>query len=77
MALTPISVSTRLQNGDEQQKRKYLLKLCSGEHIGALAMSEPNAGSDGEHGSQGENRRPLCSQWQQNGLPMVQMLTPM
>ena len=34
------------KNGTEQQKQKYLPKLCSGEHIGALAMSEPNAGSD-------------------------------
>ena len=34
------------KNGTEQQKRKYLPKLCTGEHIGALAMSEPNAGSD-------------------------------
>lgn len=33
-------------NGSEEQKTKYLPKLCSGEHIGALAMSEPNAGSD-------------------------------
>ena len=34
------------KNGNEAQKKKYLPKLCSGEHIGALAMSEPNAGSD-------------------------------
>ncbi len=34
------------RNGNEEQKRKYLPKLLSGEHIGALAMSEPNAGSD-------------------------------
>ncbi|SFC45061.1 isovaleryl-CoA dehydrogenase [Marinospirillum celere] len=33
-------------NGNQAQKEKYLPKLCSGEHIGALAMSEPNAGSD-------------------------------
>lgn len=33
-------------NGNEAQKNKYLPKLVSGEHIGALAMSEPNAGSD-------------------------------
>src|SRR5690554_8022797 len=33
-------------NGTQAQKEKYLPKLCSGEHIGALAMSEPNAGSD-------------------------------
>ncbi len=34
------------KNGSHQQKLKYLPKLCSGEHIGALAMSEPGAGSD-------------------------------
>jgi isovaleryl-CoA dehydrogenase len=34
------------RNGNEQQKQRYLPKLCSGEHVGALAMSEPNAGSD-------------------------------
>ncbi|GAA0816234.1 isovaleryl-CoA dehydrogenase [Colwellia asteriadis] len=34
------------RNGSQAQKEKYLPKLCSGEHIGALAMSEPNAGSD-------------------------------
>jgi len=34
------------RNGSHEQKLKYLPKLCSGEHIGALAMSEPNAGSD-------------------------------
>ncbi|MFZ9019467.1 MAG: acyl-CoA dehydrogenase family protein [Paracoccaceae bacterium] len=33
-------------NGTEMQKRTYLPKLCSGEHVGALAMSEPSAGSD-------------------------------
>jgi isovaleryl-CoA dehydrogenase len=33
-------------NGNEAQRQKYLPKLCSGEHVGALAMSEPGAGSD-------------------------------
>jgi isovaleryl-CoA dehydrogenase len=33
-------------NGNDEQRRKYLPKLCSGEHVGALAMSEPGAGSD-------------------------------
>lgn len=32
--------------GSDAQKEKYLSGLCSGEHVGALAMSEPNAGSD-------------------------------
>ena len=34
------------RNGSEEQKKKYLPKLVTGEHIGALAMSETNAGSD-------------------------------
>jgi isovaleryl-CoA dehydrogenase len=34
------------RNGSEEQKRRYLPKLISGDHVGALAMSEPNAGSD-------------------------------
>ena len=34
------------RNGTPDQKRKYLPKLVSGEHVGALAMSEPGAGSD-------------------------------
>ena len=34
------------RNGSAEQKRQYLPKLISGEHVGALAMSEPNAGSD-------------------------------
>ena len=34
------------RNGTAEQKARYLPKLLSGEHVGALAMSEPNAGSD-------------------------------
>ncbi len=34
------------RNGTAEQKRRYLPKLISGEHVGALAMSEPGAGSD-------------------------------
>ena len=34
------------RNGTPEQKTKYLPKLIAGEHVGALAMSEPNAGSD-------------------------------
>jgi isovaleryl-CoA dehydrogenase len=34
------------RNGNEAQKRRYLPKLISGEHVGALAMSEPGSGSD-------------------------------
>ena len=41
-----LCVNQIARNGNEQQKQKYLPKLCTGEHVGALAMSEPNAGSD-------------------------------
>ena len=41
-----LCVNQLRRNGSEAQKRKYLAKLISGEHVGALAMSEPNAGSD-------------------------------
>ena len=41
-----LCVNQIARNGNEAQKEKYLPKLCSGEHVGALAMSEPNAGSD-------------------------------
>ena len=34
------------RHGNDDQKRRYLPKLISGEHVGALAMSEPGAGSD-------------------------------
>lgn len=41
-----LCVNQIYKNGNQAQKEKYLPKLCSGEHVGALAMSEPNAGSD-------------------------------
>ncbi|MBT42686.1 MAG: acyl-CoA dehydrogenase [Idiomarina sp.] len=41
-----LCVNQIARNGNDQQKQKYLPKLCTGEHVGALAMSEPNAGSD-------------------------------
>ncbi len=41
-----LCVNQIFKNGNEAQKEKYLPTLVSGEHIGALAMSEPNAGSD-------------------------------
>jgi len=34
------------RNGSDEQRKRYLPKLVSGEHVGALAMSEPGAGSD-------------------------------
>lgn len=41
-----LCVNQIYRNGNDAQREKYLPKLVSGEHIGALAMSEPNAGSD-------------------------------
>ena len=41
-----LCVNQMRRNGTERQKRHYLPKLISGEHVGALAMSEPGAGSD-------------------------------
>jgi isovaleryl-CoA dehydrogenase len=41
-----LCVNQIFRHGSEAQKQKYLPKLCSGEHVGALAMSEANAGSD-------------------------------
>ncbi|MCP3427596.1 isovaleryl-CoA dehydrogenase [Opacimonas viscosa] len=41
-----LCVNQIFKNGNPAQREQYLPKLVSGEHIGALAMSEPNAGSD-------------------------------
>src|SRR6187402_870987 len=41
-----LCVNQLRRNGSDEQKRRYLPKLISGEHVGALAMSEPGAGSD-------------------------------
>jgi isovaleryl-CoA dehydrogenase len=41
-----LCVNQLKRNGTEAQRRKYLPRLISGEHVGALAMSEPGAGSD-------------------------------
>jgi isovaleryl-CoA dehydrogenase len=56
-------------NGSEAQRRKYLPKLCSGEWVGALAMSEPGAGSDivGSMSCRAEQRGDV---WIANGSKM-------
>ena len=41
-----LAVNQITRNGTRKQKEKYLPKLITGEHVGALAMSEPGAGSD-------------------------------
>jgi isovaleryl-CoA dehydrogenase len=45
-AFSNLCVNQIHRNGSEAQKEKYLPRLLSGEHVGALAMSEPGAGSD-------------------------------
>src|SRR5512132_4056006 len=45
-ARSNLCVNQIRRNGTPAQKKKYLPKLVSGEHVGALAMSEPGAGSD-------------------------------
>ena len=45
-AFSNLCVNQINRNGTHEQKNKYLPELCSGKKIGALAMSEPNSGSD-------------------------------
>ncbi|MGB4654413.1 MAG: acyl-CoA dehydrogenase [Bacteroidales bacterium] len=45
-AHTSLCVAPIYENGTEEQKQKYLPKLCSGEWIGAFGLTEPNAGTD-------------------------------
>jgi len=45
-AHSQLCVNQLMLNGSSEQKSKYLPKLVSGEHVGALAMSEHSAGSD-------------------------------
>jgi isovaleryl-CoA dehydrogenase len=46
LAHSLLCVNNLAVNGSEEQKKKYLPKLCSGEHIGSMAMSEPDYGTD-------------------------------
>ncbi|UUV19999.1 acyl-CoA dehydrogenase family protein (plasmid) [Fusobacteria bacterium ZRK30] len=46
MAVHSMSMTPILKFGTEEQKKKYLPKMASGEHIGAFALTEPSAGSD-------------------------------
>ena len=46
LAHTLLCVNNLVVNGSESQKQKYLPKLSSGEHIGSMAMSEPDYGTD-------------------------------
>jgi isovaleryl-CoA dehydrogenase len=64
-----LCVSNLFANGNEAQKQKYLPKLCTGEWKGALAMSEPGAGSD-VVGSMSCRAELLGDVWVANGNKM-------
>jgi isovaleryl-CoA dehydrogenase len=46
LAHSMLCVNNLAVNGSEDQKKKFLPKLCSGEWVGAMAMSEPSVGTD-------------------------------
>jgi isovaleryl-CoA dehydrogenase len=64
-----LCVNNVFHNGNEAQRKKYIPKLCSGEFVGALAMSEPGSGSDvvGSMKCRAEKRG---DQWIANGNKM-------
>src|ERR1700692_598204 len=64
-----LCVNNLYLNGTELQRRKYLPKLCSGEFVGALAMSEPGAGSD-VVGSMACRAEKKADRWIANGSEM-------
>ena len=64
-----LCVNNLYLNGSEAQRRAYLPKLCSGEFVGALAMSEPGAGSD-VVGSMACRAEKKGDRWVANGSKM-------
>jgi isovaleryl-CoA dehydrogenase len=64
-----LCVNNLYLNGTQAQRRRYLPKLCSGEHVGALAMSEPGAGSD-VVGSMACRAERKSDRWVANGSKM-------
>jgi isovaleryl-CoA dehydrogenase len=64
-----LCVNNLYLNGNEAQRRHYLPKLCSGEFVGALAMSEPGAGSD-VVGSMACRAEQKGDRWIANGTKM-------
>jgi isovaleryl-CoA dehydrogenase len=64
-----LCVNNIAHNATAAQKQKYLPKLCSGEYVGALAMSEPGAGSD-VVGSMACRAEPRGDVWIANGSKM-------
>ena len=73
-----LCVNQIYRNGSDDQKRRYLPPLLSGEHVGALAMSEPEAGSDAvSMRLRAEGVATATSSTAARcGLPMAQMPTP-
>ena len=69
LAHSLLFVNNVARNGSEDQKTRFLPKMCSGEWIGAMAMSEPDAGTDvlalGTHATQNDN-----GDWVLNGRKM-------
>ncbi len=64
-----LCVNNLFHNCSKSQKQRYLPKLCSGEHVGALAMSEPGSGSD-VVGSMTCHAESQGDQWIANGSKM-------
>jgi isovaleryl-CoA dehydrogenase len=64
-----LCVQNIYHNGNDEQRRKYLPKLASGEWVGALAMSEPGAGSD-VVGSMNCRAELVDGKWIANGTKM-------
>ncbi|WP_043695074.1 isovaleryl-CoA dehydrogenase [Luteibacter sp. 9133] len=64
-----LCVQNIYHNGNDEQRRKYLPKLASGEWVGALAMSEPGAGSD-VVGSMSCKAELIDGKWVANGTKM-------
>jgi isovaleryl-CoA dehydrogenase len=68
-ACSNLCIDNLYRNASEEQREKYLPGLCSGEVVGALAMSEPGAGSD-VVGSMTCTARKENGQWLANGRKM-------
>ncbi len=64
-----LCVANLYKHANEMQRQKYLPKLCSGEYVGALAMSEPGAGSD-VVGSMSCTAEKVGTEWIANGNKM-------
>jgi isovaleryl-CoA dehydrogenase len=69
VAHSNLCVSNLYAKGTDAQRKKYLPKLCSGEHVGALAMSEPGSGSD-VVGSMACRAEKKGDRWNANGSKM-------